>query len=131
MSKVRISIALAALAVAGVSFAQTNGVMDLMKATVIPDSNVVFGVGNKAPANDAEWAAVQKSAAALVDAAKKLDALAPAGSAASWQKYSGEMGETAAKALAAAKARNADAVQDAGDALYETCAACHKIYLKR
>jgi hypothetical protein len=122
---------IAALAAAGVAYAQMPGVMDLMKATVIPDSTVVFEVGNKAPASDAQWAAVQKSATALVDAAKKLEALAPADNAAPWQKFAREMGDAAAKSLAAAKARNADAVQDAGDALYETCAGCHKIFLKR
>ena len=125
------SIALCMLIAAATAVAQQPGVMDLMKATVIPDSNVVFGVGNKAPANDAEWAAVQKSAAALVAAAKQVEALAPADNAAPWQKFAREMGEAAAKSLAAAKTRNADAVQDAGDVLYETCAACHKVFLKR
>jgi cytochrome c556 len=37
-------------------------------------------------------------------------------------------GETAAKA---AKAKNVDAVSDAGNDVYETCDGCHKQYLKR
>ncbi len=115
----------------GVAYAQVPQALQLMKGTVIPESNVVFAVGNKAPASDAEWAALQKSADSLVNAARQLQSMAPAGGRAEWAKSSDAMGAAAGKAAAAAKTRNVDGAQDAGDALYETCEGCHRRFMKK
>ena len=121
-----------AAAVAGVALAQqVPGAMDLMTSTIIPASNVVFAVGKKAPATNAEWDAVQKSAANLIDAARRLESIAPADNSAAWQRFAKEMAGAARKSGDAAKARDVDAVLDAGDALYESCADCHRIFLKK
>ena len=108
-----------------------GGTLALMKSTVIPASDVVFGVGKAAPKSDQEWAAVQDGAARLTAAAKRLTAQAPSANGANWVKHAKAMGDAAATAGKAAMAKNVDAVLDAGDALYSTCEDCHRQYLKK
>jgi cytochrome c556 len=107
------------------------GVLELMKSAVIPASDAVFAVGKAAPKTDGEWAAVAAAAAQLVEAAKKLDTQAPASGGASWTRFSRMMAEAAAAAGKAAQSKNADAVLDAGDALYSACEDCHKQFMKK
>lgn len=106
-------------------------VLELMKAVVIPASDSVFGVGKAAPKNDKDWTAVQDSAAKLTDAANLLMRQAPSSGDASWVKYSKAMSDAAETAGRAARAKNIDAVLDAGDVLYGTCDDCHKRYMKK
>ena len=105
--------------------------LELMKSTIIPASDVVFGVGKAAPKSDKEWAAVQDNAAKLIAASKTLMSQAPAANGANWIKHAKAMGDAANTAAKAAMAKNVDAVLDAGDALYTTCEDCHKQYLKK
>ena len=132
MIKFRKSIVFAALAVAaGSVFAQMPDVLKLMKATVIPNSNIVFSVGNKVPKTDAEWAAVQTSAAVLVETAQRLMALGPDNGRDQWGQFVVDFRAAARKAADAAKAHNVDGVTDAGDALFETCEGCHRAHMKK
>jgi hypothetical protein len=106
-------------------------VLGLMKSAVIPASDAVFAVGKAAPKNDTEWAAVERGAARLVEAAKALTTEAPATGGANWVRFANEMSEAALTVGKAAKAKNVDAVLDAGDALYTTCDGCHRQYFKK
>ncbi len=106
-------------------------ILELMKTVVIPASDTVFGVGKGAPKNDKEWGVVQDSAARLNDAGQQLMRQAPSANGANWIQYSKAMAAAADSAGKAAKAKNADAVLDAGDALYSTCEDCHKQYMKK
>jgi hypothetical protein len=119
------------LAPAVAAFAQYPQVLQLIRTSVIPDSTIVFSVGNKAPASDAEWATVRKSAENLAATAQKLMPLGPGSNREAWVGFANALGAAARKAVAAAKARNADGVSDAGDAMYETCEGCHRIYMKK
>jgi cytochrome c556 len=103
----------------------------LMKSVVIPASDMVFAVGKAAPKSDAEWATVQNAAARLGDAGRQLASRAPAANSADWVKFAKAMADAAAVAGTAAQAKNIDAVLDAGDALYETCAGCHQRFMKK
>ena len=106
-------------------------VLELMKSVVIPASDAVFGVGKEAPKNDKDWTAVEDGAAKLTDAAKLLATQAPTTDGANWGKYSNAMSAAAETVGKAAKAKNVDAVLDAGDVLYGTCEDCHKRYMKK
>ena len=106
-------------------------VLGLMKAIVIPASDAVFAVGKAPPKTDREWAAVEGGAARLIEAGKALEAEAPATGGANWTRLSKAMADAAAVAAKAAKARNVDAVLDAGDVLYTTCEDCHRQYVKK
>ena len=106
-------------------------VLGLMKSVVIPASDAVFAVGKAAPKSDREWAAVENGAARLIDAGNTLADDAPAADGANWMKLSKAMSEAASVAAKAAKAKNVDAVLDAGDLLYTTCEDCHRQYVKK
>ena len=106
-------------------------VLGLMKAIVIPASDAVFAVGKAPPKTDREWAAVESGAARLIEAGKSLEAEAPATGGANWTRFSKAMADAAAVAGKAAKARNVDAVLDAGDVLYTTCEDCHRQYVRK
>lgn len=120
-----------ALAVAGVAGAQYPQVLKLVKTTVIPDSNIVFSVALKAPAGDAEWAAVQKSAANLVAGARQLLPLGPDSGREAWVEFAEGLRIASQRAADAAAARNAAAVVAAGDAMFAQCEGCHRIYMAK
>jgi len=121
------------LLLAGLTQAQGDAttVRNLMKSVVIPQSDIVFAVGKKAPANDREWSQIAQRAAKLTEAAKALSARAPASNAESWRKASQGMADAAVRVGAGAKSKNADAVLDAGDLLYESCEGCHRQHLRK
>ena len=125
------ALAVAAMFAAGAAYAQYPAVLKLVKAVVIPDSNIVFGVGNKEPKTAAEWAAVQKSAENLVAGARQLLPMGPDTGRKQWTGFTESLGAAARKAAEAAKARNVDGVLAAGDAMYENCEGCHRVYMKK
>ena len=120
-----------ALLMCGVAYAQFPSVLKLVKSVIIPDSNIVFSVSNKAPKTDAEWAAVLKSAEKLVAGAQQLMPMGPDTGREPWVQFTQSLGASARKAAAAAKARNADAVVAAGDEMFEVCENCHRMYMKK
>jgi len=122
---------LAALLVCGVVHAQFPQALALMKGMVIPSSNILFSVGNKAPKTDAEWAAVLKSAENLVAGAQKLMPMGPDTGREPWVGFTEALGAASRKAVTAARTRNADAVVSAGDEMFDVCESCHRMYMKK
>jgi len=106
-------------------------VMDIMKTMTIPFSNAVFEAGGEPPKDDAGWEAVRGQAVALAEAGNLLMLGSRAKNRAAWVKYSRAQVDAAEAVAKAAVARNADQLSTAADALYETCAACHKDYLPK
>ena len=105
-------------------------VVEIMKTMTIPFSNAVFDGAGEAPKDDKGWEAVREKALALAETGNLLMLGSRAKDRAAWMKFSRAMvdaGEVAAKAAAA---KNADQLSAASDALYETCANCHKVYMK-
>jgi hypothetical protein len=105
-------------------------VMDVMKTMTIPFSNAVFEAGSEAPKDAASWEAVRENAVALAEAGNLLMMGSRVRDRAAWMKFSRSQVDAAEAAAKAASAKNADQLSAAADALYATCAACHKDYLK-
>ena len=105
-------------------------VMDVMKTMTIPFSNAVFEAGAEPPKDDAAWEAVRGQAVALAEAGNLLMLGSRVKDRAAWMKMSRAQVDAAEAAAKAAAAKNAGQLSVAADALYETCAACHKDYLK-
>ena len=102
---------------------------DIMQALTIPLSDAVFAAGSEPPKDDAAWAALQQKAFALAESANLLLIPPRNITSGSWGKWAVAQREAALTAMKAARAKNADALSSAGDALYETCEGCHKVYL--
>jgi mono/diheme cytochrome c family protein len=80
-----------------------------------------------APTTDAGWDDVRKHATILAEAANLL--LLPGRAAGpDWIAYAQALRTTGRQALAAAQARDADALFDAGGQIYQACVACHTQY---
>jgi hypothetical protein len=80
-----------------------------------------------APTTDAGWEEVRKHSAILAEAANLL--MLPGRAAGpDWIAYAQGLHATAKQALAAAEARDADALFEAGGQIYQACVACHTQY---
>ena len=80
-----------------------------------------------APTTDAGWDDVRRHATILAEAANLL--MLPGRAAGpDWIAYAQALRTTGRQALAAAEARDADALFDAGGQLYQACVACHTQY---
>ena len=105
-------------------------VVEIMQTMTIPFSNAVFEAGSETPKDDKAWEAVRGQAIALAEAGNLLMLGSRAKDRAVWMKFSRAQVDAAEAVAKAAAARNADQLSDAANALYETCAACHKVYMK-
>jgi hypothetical protein len=101
----------------------------VMLGLTIPASDVVFQVGNKAPADDMEWEKVQANAIVLAEAANLLMIGTRVVDHGEWIKDSQALITTAKEAAQAAQEKSVDKVLMAGDKIYEVCDTCHKKYM--
>lgn len=108
------------------AFATTKQVM---LGITIPASDVVFQVGNKAPADDMEWEKVQANALAVAESGNLLLVGTRLVDHGDWEKNVQSLIVAAKAAAQAAQEKNVDKVLMAGDGLYEVCDACHKKYM--
>jgi hypothetical protein len=102
---------------------------EIMQLLTIPLSNAVFEYGGEPPKDDKAWEDVRGKAIALAEAGNLLMIGSRAKDRAAWMKFSRAQVDAAEAAAKAAAAKNGDQLSAASDALYETCAACHKVYL--
>jgi hypothetical protein len=102
---------------------------DIMQLLTIPLSNAVFEYGGEPPKDDKTWDEVRGKAIALAEAGNLLMLGSRAKDRAAWMKFSRAQVDAAEAAAKAAAAKNGDQLSAASDALYETCAGCHKVYL--
>jgi cytochrome c556 len=102
---------------------------EIMQLMTIPLSNAVFEAGGEPPKDDKSWDEVRGKAIQLAEAGNLLMIGSRAKDRAAWMKFSRAQVDAAEAAAKAAAAKNGDQLSAASDALYETCAACHKVYL--
>ena len=72
---------------------------------------------------------MQRNALMLAEAGNLLMVGGRAKDSAAWMKWAQQQREAATTALEAARAKDADALSEAGDQVYETCEGCHKVYV--
>ena|SRR5688572_29677020 len=123
------SLVILALFLQQPSFKTVANVAELMKAIVIPASDVIFAAGGEAPKTDADWTKLQNNALALAESGNLLLMRPPARDNANWMKFSREMTDAAEVALKAARSKNATAIAEAGNRVYGSCESCHKQYM--
>jgi cytochrome c556 len=115
-------------------------IKQIMNAIVMPSANVLYnavgssstaaGIVEIAPKNEAEWAAVAASAAALVEAGGlMLDERAI--DRGDWVAMTGTFRDAAQAALKAANDKTADGIFMSGGDLAATCDKCHERYQRR
>lgn len=80
------------------------------------------------PETDEEWEAVRDAAYVIAESGNLLMMRGRAPDGGPWNPMAQAMIETARRGIAAAEARDRDAVFDAGAEIYFTCTGCHSIY---
>ena len=120
----------AAAAVSSSGLKTVASVMDVMKTMTIPFSNAVFEAAAEPPKDDASWEVVRGQAVALAEAGNLLMLGSRVRDRSAWMRLSRAQVDAAEAVAKAASSKNAEQLAVAADALYETCAACHKDYLK-
>ncbi len=101
----------------------------VMLGLVIPAADIVWGVANEPPADDATWEKIQANAVMIAEAGGLLMTGARVVDQSDWMNYAKEMANAATAAAAAAGEKNLDKVSEAGNTLYETCDTCHRKYM--
>jgi len=112
------------------AFRPVASVSQIMKAVVVPSSDVLFGVAAEAPKDDAGWTAVQNNAVMLMESGNLLMIPGRAKDQEGWLKASQALVEAGMKAFKAAEAKNVDELVMASDLVYNTCEGCHNTYYK-
>jgi len=133
MRPLSLAITLAMLAATAMVSAQAQPigtVHDIMAAITIPASDKVFAAASEPPRDAAGWAAVRTYALAVAESSNLLMMPKRAVDQKDWIKWSTAQLKAAQLVMKAAEAKDADALSTASDALYETCAGCHKVYMK-
>ena len=111
----------------------------LMLSVIDPAADVVWdsvktvmtleGTEEFRPETDAEWEAVRNSAVIVAEAGNLLMMDRRAMDQGDWIGWSAAMVDAGEAAMAAADARNPQALFDAGGEIYVTCAGCHETYV--
>ena len=113
-------------------------VKQIMQGIVVPASTVIYeavkytadasGITETRPQTDEEWARVEANAAALAEVGNLLMMEGHAFDREQWVVFSKELIGASELAVKAAKARDADALLDAGSTVTDACDHCHARY---
>jgi hypothetical protein len=104
--------------------------IDWMRNVIIPNSDVIFAVGKKEPQTEQEWAQINESALKLKKAGNELLKIEHSNNQALWNKYAQNLMSATSAVQDAVSKKSVDETLDAGDALYQSCEDCHKVFLK-
>ena len=97
-----------------------------MQAMIIPASNALFNVPRQVPGDDAGWDAVRNQAVILAESGNLLMVGDRAGDSGVWMETSRALTDAGEAALAAALARDVDAITSVGDQIIDACERCHE-----
>ena len=101
-------------------------ITELMQAMVIPASNKLFDVPRNVPQDDSGWGEVRNSAVLLAESGTLLMRDVRAEDSDVWAATSRALAEAGEAALKAARARDVEAIGEAGNLLIDACEKCHE-----
>jgi hypothetical protein len=101
---------------------------ELMVDVLYPTSDAVFYISTRTPKTDVEWTELQGKTLMLAESANILMMPGRARDNERWMADAKLLLDAAAKAFAAAKKKDVDALVDLNDDLYQSCVTCHQHY---
>ncbi len=109
--------------------AQPVGTMsELMTSMVYPAANDLLLYAQRAPRNDKEWMAVQRSAVLLAESGNVLMMPGRSRDQGEWQKNARLLVDAGGAAYRAARAKDANALSGLDASINASCLGCHKQY---
>ena len=124
-----LAVALAApavLAAQGHTITAVATVRQLCQGMITTSSDALFNVGREAPADDADWLAVQNNAIMLAESGNLL--MIGSRACDTEETMSQALVDAGVAALEAVEARDVDGVLAAGDLIVVACETCHVPY---
>ena len=110
------------------TFQPVGTTLQLMKAIVIPSSDVIFKISSEAPKDDKEWAVVQNNALMLAESGNLLMMAGRSKDNGEWMKDSRALVDAGTAAFKAANAKNVNKLGDISDDILTACETCHTKY---
>jgi len=110
------------------TFQPVGTTLQVMRAMVIPSSDVIFAIPANPPKTDKEWAAVQNSALILAESGNLLMMAGRSKDNGEWAKDAKAMVDAGAAAFKAANAKDLNKLGDVSDDILATCETCHNKY---
>ncbi|MEY2854797.1 MAG: hypothetical protein RL030_1929 [Pseudomonadota bacterium] len=101
----------------------------VMLGLTIPASEVMWQVGAKVPANDADWERVTANAVMLAESGLLLMSAPRDPKQAEWTQFATDLVTHARAAADAAQKHDVDALLAAGDEVYQACDSCHNKFM--
>jgi hypothetical protein len=135
MTRRRFAIAAGVLALFTVASAQQIGpravatTADIMAGLVAPSSTVVFRAAADPPREAKDWIALRAQALLLAESGNLLLMGTRVRDDNEWTRQAAALRDAAEGAAKAAAAKDAMALSEAGEQIYETCEQCHQEYL--
>ena len=130
-----LSLIIGMLLLVGAVMAQDSGsaqpvgnMSDIMVSIIYPAANEILTFANRAPADDKEWIALQRSAVRLGESGNLLMMRGHALNQGDWIKDAKLLVDVGAAAYKAAKAKDANALPALNDQVNASCTTCHKQY---
>lgn len=110
------------------TFQPVGTTLQLMKAIVIPSSDVIFKIPSEAPKDDKEWAVVQNNALMLAESGNLLMMAGRSKDNGEWMKDSQALVAAGTAAFKAANAKDLNKLGDVSDDILAACETCHNKY---
>jgi len=110
------------------TFQPVGTTLQLMKAIVIPSSDVIFKISSEAPKDDKEWAVVQNNALMLAESGNLLMMAGRTKDNGEWMKDSRALVDAGTAAFKAANAKDVNKLGDISDDILTACETCHTKY---
>lgn len=128
----------ATLAANGVEFQEVADVKQLMNWIMEPNADVLWeavgtiitmeGEQNLRPETDEQWTAIRDAAAVVAESSNLLLTPGRLQDRGDWVKHAHHLAKVAQEAIAAAEAKDVDALFTAGGDVYLACTECHSQY---
>jgi cytochrome c556 len=108
----------------------------VMRSIPYPNSEIIYAVQTKAPANAEEWKTVENASIAIAETANLItmagrlreDGKPVPVAKADWNKYAAGLAAAGQVCYKAAAAKDREAVNKCTDGLSEACSNCHDVY---
>lgn len=111
-----------------VSYRIVGTMSQLMVDIILPTSDDIFYIERNPPSNDAQWAAIERTALTLAESGNLLMMPGRARDQSKWITDSRLLVDAGNLAFKAAKAKDLDAILALNDQLVTACTTCHQDY---
>ena len=106
-------------------------VKHVMATMTVPASDAIFSAASEPPKDERQWVALRRSAETLAESGRLLTTVDRAKDDTEWIEMARALVTEAEATFKTIESKDPDALTQAGDSLYRTCATCHARFMGR